>query len=620
MDARSLFWVAIRSMPIGIAVVYYVTNHTPPFLREASMPFPGNLSPFCSLPPEALQCIFEHLSLEDLINVGHTSRRNQAVSSMVFKLSVSDILKPFSLSYSVIRFLQLATGLALSGSAITRLALYSRDAPDAFSPGDLDFYVPAVFWNSVGEFFDLATTYATVNVNNSLYCSVPSITAIALLENEHDKGRTLNLMRCMDSNVYGPPTQFHSSCVMGCITADRAWFPTLRLTTRRISILNETTLRLHTNHDLASALTFIRKYQDRGFRFHVDYPYPHDCGKHIDCPATLRTSVDKGCFVMRLPLLSSAPTHDHPAHIVSWSLGGQGCRSSSMRAWDFPRIVWRRQAQSAYRVYDITAIPPPAAPRSIKRPCARPPRRHRHGVAATQIGSFGTAAGMMPILPVKTPLIAEFQPLLSYFQPRRPPNTIKTSGSYDIECNYTGRDTSGAVQKIRLSSDRGPSRSAFTKHKEFASFEKCGGIEGMKAIIEGVLTDLGVPVVISQDSFRCIGRILVTNHGIPRLELQMPGVRYHVVFHPTPCMTNWNIQVLYATHNTNNTLQSTCGFGVLIQYRLWQFGLSSCTRKRLERQESGFYNNMVVVEGFWRNTPQERLSFKSKFRANIIRE
>ncbi|KAJ7232051.1 hypothetical protein B0H12DRAFT_1077001 [Mycena haematopus] len=83
---------------------------------------------------------------------------------------------------------------------------------------------------------------------------------------------------------------------------------------------------------------------------------------------------------------------------------------------------------------------------------------------------------------------------------------------------------------------------------------------------------------------------------------------------------NWNIQVLYATHNTNNTLQSTCGFGVLIQYRLWQFGLSSCTRKRLERQESGFYNNMVVVEGFWRNTPQERLSFKSKFRANVIRE
>ncbi|KAJ7205866.1 hypothetical protein B0H12DRAFT_1080263 [Mycena haematopus] len=61
---------------------------------------------------------------------------------------------------------------------------------------------------------------------------------------------------------------------------------------------------------------------------------------------------------------------------------------------------------------------------------------------------------------------------------------------------------------------------------------------------------------------------------------------------------NWNIQVLYATHNTNNTLQSSCGFRVLIQYRLWQFGLSSCTRKRLERQESGFYNNMVVVEGF----------------------
>ncbi|KAJ7225075.1 hypothetical protein B0H12DRAFT_1077900 [Mycena haematopus] len=39
-----------------------------------------------------------------------------------------------------------------------------------------------------------------------------------------------------------------------------------------------------------------------------------------------------------------------------------------------------------------------------------------------------------------------------------------------------------------------------TKHKEFASFEKCGGIEGMKAIIEGVLTDIGEPVVILQDS------------------------------------------------------------------------------------------------------------------------
>ncbi|KAJ7199548.1 hypothetical protein B0H12DRAFT_1081369 [Mycena haematopus] len=66
----------------------------------------------------------------------------------------------------------------------------------------------------------------------------------------------------------------------------------------------------------------------------------------------------------------------------------------------------------------------------------------------------------------------------------------------------------------------------------------------------------------------------------------------------TAGLYNWNIQVLYATHNTNSTLQSTCGFGVLIQYRLWQFGLSSCTRKRPERQESGFYNDMVVVEGF----------------------
>ncbi|KAJ6489132.1 hypothetical protein C8R45DRAFT_929825 [Mycena sanguinolenta] len=347
MDARFLFWLALQCPTYGVAVVKYVCNGRPTFMDQGAglyMPATYPLSPMDRMAPELLQEVLEYLPLKDLMSFGHTSLCFRGWAAVNFKLRVSELFKPYHISFRAV----LGCLVPLS----PHLALFLQHDPDAFIPGDLDFYVPATSWDVVIAFVTTRTSDAIYKEMMSLYGNSPSITTVVWMRTHPLDTHTLNFMRCVDDNVYGPTVQFHSTCVVGYITASRAWFPTLDLTICHIPILNPVYNPLGSLEAKRRALVIFRKWQSCGFTLRLDYPFPHRCARHSCCPATVRTSVDEYSYALELPLgealdsgaFGAAPNPTYDA--ISWTFGSEGCTQSwsgvSVRPYDSSLSRWRR--------------------------------------------------------------------------------------------------------------------------------------------------------------------------------------------------------------------------------------------------------------------------------------
>ncbi|KAJ7259115.1 hypothetical protein B0H12DRAFT_1232101 [Mycena haematopus] len=304
----------------------------------------------------------EDLPLEDLISVSLTSIRARYMAAIVFELRMAELFEPYAISYYMFRLLQLVTGVGLSGSVIPRLILHRLRDATAFVPGDLDLYIPNSSWDRVLTFFANTTPYVPDSDPSTGYGVGDNIRRVYWMRTPDDHG-VLNLMRCYDDNVYGPPVQFHSSVVIGCITYHRAWFPYLSLTSRRISILNPSSFRVEAQGERLRALAILRKYQQRDITFWRDYETHHTCGVDRFCPSTLRTSDDDCCQVLDLcginarSLAEVDNIENGDYTVTSWTMGGQGCISScddksherrAKPAFCVSRLCWRDMAGAVH--------------------------------------------------------------------------------------------------------------------------------------------------------------------------------------------------------------------------------------------------------------------------------
>ncbi|KAJ7259970.1 hypothetical protein B0H12DRAFT_1069870 [Mycena haematopus] len=326
MNPMELFSMALRSRNNCRAVVEYLSTCSPSWLIEDNIIFP--VDGLRTLPGEVRQMIVEHMPLLCRIHFGQTSKAYRSLCALVMRLSVADLI---------------VANIGLSGSAIPWLILYPRQSSKAFTPNGLDFYVPRSQWENVRSFFGLGTAYVYKRSMPPDY-SIPSVRAVVGLKTRSDDPRTINLMCCADENPLAATTQFHSTCVVGCVTADRAWFPYANLTTLYISILNRKYVQFAGALELERALLVIRKYQARGFAFHVDYPEAHTCGSNPNCPCTVRFSNDGGCSSMCLSSVKSGLGQIEEDRPTLWSWHGVGCQASKVRKAtdvnDFTESAW----------------------------------------------------------------------------------------------------------------------------------------------------------------------------------------------------------------------------------------------------------------------------------------
>ncbi|KAF8134065.1 hypothetical protein K438DRAFT_2127530 [Mycena galopus ATCC 62051] len=257
MDLYYLFHASLRDAYVCAAVAEYVSHHGPH--TETETHYSVYPDAFNTLPPELRDEILEWLPLIDRISFGCTSKANKSIASRIFRRCIMDLLRPYGLSYNLVRFLQIITKISISGSAVAWLATYIRNAGQTWAPNDLDFYVPSSMWPFVLRFVVRATQYRDVRTSSSAYAGIPAIRRIAWLTTHVDSALTLNFMQSRTENVRIPATQFHSTCVVGSITADSAWFTNLGLTSRGISIMNRNFFRMSTNAEKRRALAVIRK-------------------------------------------------------------------------------------------------------------------------------------------------------------------------------------------------------------------------------------------------------------------------------------------------------------------------------------------------------------------------
>ncbi|KAF8205240.1 hypothetical protein K438DRAFT_1964325 [Mycena galopus ATCC 62051] len=344
MDIYYLFFISLRNGAVCFAVADYVSRHgSHTSIKVLSVQVTDRFNRF---PVEVQEEILEWLPLADRVSFGRTSSNNQTICGVLFRRCILDLLRPYDLTYNLVRFLQIVTGIALSGSAVAWLATYVRNARSSWLPNDLDFYVPRRSWRFVLRFLTIGTRYCHIRISGAGYAGIPSIRRIAWINTHVDSPFTLNLMECLDENVYIPPTQFHSTCVVGCVTANSAWFGNLNLTSVGISIMNRSSFRMLTTAEMRRALSVIRKWQDRGFTFVITLEDRHVCGRDLRCPATLRVSHDAACTLVRLPYPARRGPKlalPHPIHSpFAWHQGGQDCYETQANRWGTSVIYTQR--------------------------------------------------------------------------------------------------------------------------------------------------------------------------------------------------------------------------------------------------------------------------------------
>ncbi|KAJ7201445.1 hypothetical protein C8J57DRAFT_1543925 [Mycena rebaudengoi] len=131
------------------------------------------------------------------------------------------------------------------------------------------------------------------------------------------------------------------------------------------AIVNANAVKVKSLQSREKTEAVFRKYRARGYRIRVDYTNDHTCGVSLDCPCTVRTTLDSGCLQLLFPDkpygISVLPSRASPSDIaLAWSLGGQGCTSGSQFATGnipiaFPysktHQAWRRRIlRSIHRV------------------------------------------------------------------------------------------------------------------------------------------------------------------------------------------------------------------------------------------------------------------------------
>ncbi|KAJ7774874.1 hypothetical protein B0H16DRAFT_1303861 [Mycena metata] len=214
--------------------------------------------------------------------------------------------------------MQAATGTLISGSLIP--AIMSGN----FRPTDVDFYTPKGAGLDVSLFLKRSGDWKRTKFAPT-YNFASGIGHVFTLRHRTTRKR-INIIESLTPHALDAVVQFHSTCVIGAISADAFWHGYAHLALSNITITTPT--RMPLTRDVVQqtrAWKILRKYKQRGFDFHLDeFRVPHVCCEDVRCPATIRTSDDVGCSRISLPAWGLSDFRQ-AEHISCWTLHGSGC-------------------------------------------------------------------------------------------------------------------------------------------------------------------------------------------------------------------------------------------------------------------------------------------------------
>ncbi|KAJ7115123.1 hypothetical protein C8R43DRAFT_902895, partial [Mycena crocata] len=256
----------------------------------------------------------------------------------------------FGLQFEEIRLMMTASDTIISGSAVTSLLPLEKP----FVPSDLDFFARSARGRGVVKFLVTPGMYEVTSTSLEYGISAGIGTVWTLVHRIH--GYKINVIEGLTTNPLDAVLKFHSTCVIGALTADGLWhaypFFTLRgkaLTTPNLLPLSGSIIS-RLEHQ-KTGWRVLHKYIDRGFDYDVgELCSDHICGVDWECPATVRRSDDAGCLNAPFPPWRFTSTPE-TAMLSAWTLGGVGCvtgMDDNKNRVTKPVYSERRQSASAF--------------------------------------------------------------------------------------------------------------------------------------------------------------------------------------------------------------------------------------------------------------------------------
>ncbi|KAK6992165.1 hypothetical protein R3P38DRAFT_3226886 [Favolaschia claudopus] len=280
--------------------------------------------------------------------------------SDLLEYMTAHLLSQFELRYGDVKLMQAATGALISGSFIA--ALVHRH----FRPNDLDFFCGNDRTDDIVKYFQnqVDVEYVVETGGDEGYQNVRGVRRVTTLTSP--RGCVLNIVEAYSESPQEIILNFHSAPTRGALGWDAFAHYEVHRARNGLALVTPRSLPVNAD-DLDSqieAWNILHKYMRRGVTFIFEYNVPHECGKHIDCPATPRTTADDGCLRFSLPPISIPDFAPSPAQVFTWSLGPVGmCSTGTVggvkleHTRTFQHLVFRKLVGALIQLHDVPDEP-----------------------------------------------------------------------------------------------------------------------------------------------------------------------------------------------------------------------------------------------------------------------
>ncbi|KAK7050144.1 hypothetical protein R3P38DRAFT_3173208 [Favolaschia claudopus] len=330
MDWKQLFSTSLRSRIAGRNVHRFLQKYVDsPIDSELAAPQAmqsiklHRFNPNGTLEHKSVAAVFRRLIQ---YNTSALDGTDLHIRQLLTQYMIIHALGLFHLSYGDIKLLLAATGTRLSGSVIAAIL------QGTFVPNDLDFYCPRGSADDAMVFMRDVCAYHLSFEASRDYDDVFGIRRVLTLRNA--SGKQVNIVETYSDYALDVILAFHSTAPRGAISWDRFSHFEINRVRKGVALATPSSMRLagNTLEGQVQMWRILHKYQGRGFVFEYDHPLPHECGVHIDCPATLRTIDDDGCLHIDL-LPSTIPDFKRSSTpVFTWTLAPVGiCESGLVR-------------------------------------------------------------------------------------------------------------------------------------------------------------------------------------------------------------------------------------------------------------------------------------------------
>ncbi|KAJ7914110.1 hypothetical protein B0H13DRAFT_2270904 [Mycena leptocephala] len=291
LDARALFALSLQSRDM-LKIVLAFVHETRPTGGNTDEGLAGGPDDMLSrLPLHVFPLIFASTSMCDRISLGRTSRKLRAICARELQAAVHRVLQKFNLSHTEIRFMQTATMTLISGPLIAHLT------ENSLSPSHLDFYVPNGNFSAVMRFFHLATLYE--GTSNTYTNGCVGEESISTLYRPY-AGKYLRVIQSRTDSAKDCTPYAPFSHLFGCISHCGVWLGYPRTMTTGISFFNRDSIAVENPLMRYHLILNLADYVGR-FRFCFFWGGLHTCGVDFECPATPRSTDDRGCLNIFFP-------------------------------------------------------------------------------------------------------------------------------------------------------------------------------------------------------------------------------------------------------------------------------------------------------------------------------